>query len=1266
MFKARSQNPPPEYTFQTNWQQRISGGGVVWYHDFENDAEVDNFLNMAQNAPFNSFCTFGVHDRILHAHRTAGNAASLDRALAPTEVPIPFDQGLRGHGCLQLVSLGATLAADVTTDPAMSSQVVASGTFTLTDTSGPQYTFGTLVCPTLTAPFLIDSNTVNDKVLIRISGSGSWDRVFSVTSITTLGGGLSQYNITQGSGQPNFISGTATNFTVEGYHMGQDTCPTSDFVIDTLNAPYFPDPDNNPAKFYCLAIQTGEAVADSANGDVAPNTVWYPVYPGQVPGSKGIKEFVTVIKKTGNTLTVRRGGPFSETASFGNRGFPTKFLAGSPIGNDCDGGWSRWMSAVASPANGKPVGNDDPGNPKRPLPVVDVDKNQGYYGHSFYHTMYPTFDGHANPWDGDDIYLQFRFYLHPNRLDQAMPGGKLWFLDSMNGLTAHQCIGDGVNTFDGKAYIGTFGNKGSEQYTDPQGDGPSLGPFLQPDEDNVAGSEKPLYKASSPTGGYRWPVGEWVTVNIHLKPGYVRDGRVPNQNHQYDLDNELVVDTTYFTPTNDGTFIEFDTTMPRPFRFHPVSRGTLNYFKNWIASWPATILGVAGGPYVYSSYSHMVEESQEVTRAGGPRLHWKMKKRGTAYAMPPVGVVPANGDRMYTQIDRTETAFNDMPVGTPALKQDVYELQVIKADGTKWQIFRKRDYLLQYGSEGEMRFGNDPPGWNRFQPTGYANINDNLTPFPKTTWYRFGQVIFSKQPIPDPVDDEAPVQSTAPQWFNEMPGSTWFPLAKGTNDGTWQGGTRLDQSVPNVDAEYVDLCQNNNGATVAPDYKEFIIALNGGHAGNPANDAYGLKFNQAVPGWYQIVERTPVQYTNIAVNNATPGSLNPVTSYPADEFVDRICDGNQIKLAQPYYVPGTWADGPQVSYTVDINNLVLPGTFDHTTIQRRPRSLHTNNHTHYHNGKVWWPIMDAYNEGTGPTSGHKLSLDFQGIKNNPSLKTWVYGQLAPWQYHGPITEWPSGSSFTTNADFGTAALDRVTGRIWYRGQSTDKYWCMETVNNPGSHLYFTGGLAPNDLTSNGSAIAHLTDVNDVPKTLWVMLESDSSGGGGFYIKIADVTGASAVVTPTWSRQIPLNSANFEWAYGIKNYRNPPDPAFPGYAMGYGMVWHAPSQCFLVYNCDQMPHSVANVRGSAAVRKLSPPLVNGKYDSSGSWSWSEVTLATPEGAPEVLIPSKAVAGGGASSHSRFNLIPDFDGLGNALLIHQSVYNAPTWVAKIGVI
>ena len=1244
-----------------NWEQRIRTPGVVWYHDFEQDAEVYNWINMSQNAPWNSFCTLGVHDRVLHAHRVGPDVEYRPGEVLP---PLSTDYGLRGRGVLQLVNLGATLAAPIADEYYTHMQTVPGVTFTANTGTASNALDGWITCSEqLTAPYIVAGNAgVNGNVIFKIENAGAASDFYVFTSVTNMGDGTWRYGVQRSKPtSKGFDIGTFSNVVIKSVNLG-DPNETLDITLDAANAQYFPNPNFDPAKTYTIAIQSGQPTG--TGGNYPAGTIHYPSDPAYQNGPKGIKEMVEVLARNGNILTVRRGGRFAEKSDFGNYGFPVRFPAGTTLGNDADGGWARQFSRVASPRNGRL--EDDPGDNDR-VPLRDPDgalgSYHGYYGHAFYHTneLFNNFKGLGNVWDGDEFWIQFQYWLSPNRYDFGMPGAKAWFVDSMHGLTSHQCVGEVGSAFEGLPNIGNFGNKGAEQYTHPQGGRTDA--YLQPDVDNPNLSEYPDFVVgNASSGGRQWPLGEWVTVKLHLRPGFAADNQVPVRGDQLDPQDSLRVDTTYFTPVNSGTTITYETTVPQPWKFGPQNRSENNYFVGWKAVWPNSILGDPP-PQVQAlrGTTTQVTATELIDHGGGvTRLRWTVGQSGNT-ALP--AGVPANNDLMQANFWNPDISLNGLSMD---FKRDVFELFVKRASEPEWVIFRKRNYYLEYGSEGEKGFDNDPPAWNRFQPTGYANINDNLAPGPQTAVMRWGQVIFSRQDIPWP--DATDVTPGTPTWFTGMDADTWYPIATqgaplpptGTLEA-WQQGTSLYASVPNITAAYDDLCQNNNGGVIIPEYKEFALVANGGHSGNFANDGYSLDLSAEIPYWYQLVESTPEEYTDVRVSTgSTPGLIHSLAPYPADGSEDTIVDANGVVLAQPYFVPPTWADGPEVPYIADANYRVNPEQTNYTNIRRRPRSLHNNAIPNYNNGKIWWPFMNAPNV-SGRSHGHKLSLDFAGCKTDYQLTRWSYGNLGPWQYHGPISEY-TGTAFTTAADFGAGAIDRVSGIVWYHAGAGNMYWGMETTTDngltPGEHTYYTTTLVNNNaLKSGGTAICRLPKSGGGEHILWVMQETSANDPGSLYIRVYDLS-----ETPhTYSRVLPLNAENYEWAWGIKYAQTTLRPNFTGYAMGWGMVWHEPSQCFLAYNCDHIPPEHRN-----RVRKLIPPMSGGVYNPGGDWTWSEAILSDVNGMPEQLLPGKLQAGGGASSYTRFNLIPNFDGQGNALLLHQSAYNTPTWVAKIGAI
>jgi hypothetical protein len=339
---------------------------------------------------------------------------------------------------------------------------------------------------------------------------------------------------------------------------------------------------------------------------------------------------------------------------------------------------------------------------------------------------------------------------------------------------------------------------------------------------------------------------------------------------------------------------------------------------------------------------------------------------------------------------------------------------------------------------------------------------------------------------------------------------------------------------------------------------------------------------------------------------------------------------------------------------------------------RRPKTAHTCSHYYYANGKVWFAFHNAWNAGTGPSSAAKLYLDRAGLKSGTVKKEWVQGKLGPWGYAGPIHEIPMGAEVSSSMAFGTGAIDRKTGLIWYIGAGTRSFWAMNTVD--GSHTFYKEAKPIVTRNPSGiSAIGHVSVAGGGTRTLWVHLISAFGGSGKWTgtndVLVADITGAAPASPPAWSLK-PTNGGEFEWAY----HRAKEDPTWPKSAGGHsqpcsawGLVWHAPSRAFLAYNPDQIQKQGLTTRDAqsrSVIRKLAVPMVDGVYDPAGRWIWSEVDLGPL--APDTVNPGAANTGGGGGSYTRFNILPNFDGQGNALLIHFSMYDKPVYLAKIGVL
>jgi len=483
---------------------------------------------------------------------------------------------------------------------------------------------------------------------------------------------------------------------------------------------------------------------------------------------------------------------------------------------------------------------------------------------------------------------------------------------------------------------------------------------------------------------------------------------------------------------------------------------------------------------------------------------------------------------------------------------------------------------------------------------------------------------------------------SGPAWFNRIDPLKWTSIAGGPGmSESWQSGDRLAEAVPpgpyfgNWGPRY--LTAGWNGACVDPENREMIIALNGGHAAWQYNDAYALDLGSDVPSWRRIVDATPevdptdgTRYYD-AWNNDT---LSP----GPDRYLDPVVDQDGMAYARPLLVPGWLGDGPQPQIRYSDRSPDL------SRVLRRPRTVHTCSHYHYSNGRVWYPILNAWNQGSGRTSLVKLALDLDLLRKSPVLKSWRYGSPGPWRYIGAITEQTGGDTDTFG--FGVAALDSSTGRIWYTGQRTSSYWSMETLGTAaGKHTYYDDAPRDKPLSSSAGAIAYgLPQADGSTTSLFVLMEV-----GTFRLWVLDTSKAGSGTA--WSVVTPVNASRFEWAAGLKAV----EPSHSGHPAAYGMVYHASSRCFLAYNCDQLP-------SRSVVRKLSVPLrADGTYDSKGNWVWSEIVLGGEP--PAVNNPSARNIGGGGGSYTRFNIFPDFAGTGEALLVHLSHFNQPTSVCKL---
>jgi hypothetical protein len=505
-----------------------------------------------------------------------------------------------------------------------------------------------------------------------------------------------------------------------------------------------------------------------------------------------------------------------------------------------------------------------------------------------------------------------------------------------------------------------------------------------------------------------------------------------------------------------------------------------------------------------------------------------------------------------------------------------------------------------------------------------------------------------------------------PQWFTDLAPLTWLPIATGNSADGARGGSLLSQVTYQnnhvwptgfvgkgrmiVGGDARNYCQNSNGAAVDPVNAEMFLVSNGGHGGYMGNETMRLRLRTATPSWERFVESTPPDYLPPA--GTDPGGTN-VAAFWAEES---------------YLYPGlawhSYLDGP--AYTTPVTT---------GPVTRRPASAHTSCLPTYSEGKVWFPILNSTNLNGGRTSPAKYALNVQSVRDNPALKNWTYGDIAPWEFHGMRL----GGTEDTQAYmmFSGSALDSATGRIWtpYSAESSAPrtVLMMETRGaNAGRHQVFTNPTSFRIGSGNCPRIITVTDVNGVQKKLLVTMSTKRWDTDVRRFVITVDISALETRTITYSGAINQQCVNeyvvqeptpLLWQSPERASFDPSGTLGPG--AGWGLVYHDASKAFLAFNCDQSVGLVNGVRTrQGALRKLALPLnAQGRYDPVNfQWKWTEVPIDTGPGGvnvPTTCSPGGFITGG---SWSRFNVVPQFDGT-NDLLISLNSYNTATSVMKL---
>ena len=454
-----------------------------------------------------------------------------------------------------------------------------------------------------------------------------------------------------------------------------------------------------------------------------------------------MKEVVLVTGKQENTLLVERGRKFPEPLKFENLGKATQWAAGAAVGADSDGGWARPLSALVAGDNG--LAKDDPaaeGRSKRrefrkgrSLSESIYNFRTGYYGHSDYHSFYRDWNGESGVWDGDEFFLQFRVKIDPRRLDPRNEGGgKLWFLHMMGKGGAQQLVMHSPDSERRRFSIFTNYGSGPNARLTGQGAGAEDGgyssfmPNSQWERSCVVGNTSSCWD---------WPTDEWVTLLLHVKPGHDNDFMYPLPSDVNKNQNLITVDTAAFKPVNDGTTIEFETNavpIRDSFRFAGAKNNQADdYFLGWRLRFMAS-------DSLSTSFVFKVVDYRTVNG----RARWRVEPMRKLDSLPAGS--PTAGDRVRVEWSGQSSAkYADTTVEMWAKRP---------GDRDYVRLFSRTDLPWIFGDLSSGVYDLHPPGFNCFQPTGYQNVQDGQPPPRQTYWYRFDQIILSRQFIPAPID----------------------------------------------------------------------------------------------------------------------------------------------------------------------------------------------------------------------------------------------------------------------------------------------------------------------------------------------------------------------------------------------------------------------------------------------------------------------------------------------------------------------------------
>jgi hypothetical protein len=686
-----------------NWEQRISEAGVVWYQPLDNVREITAFINPGARGPLGVDVIPGISSPSVTPH-------------------IMLD----GEPCLEISQIGGRLAAPMTA-PNLTVHSFPAATLTVTGART-----ATISLPLTASSLAIES----DLSLFKLTSGVNSGLFLSASSDPVVGTEI-VFNVFTSDRTP-FV-GNQTGLTFQ-YSKSRDAAnPYEEIVInefvDEVGEESWASPTGwvpggpIPQDAYCFVVHM-----DTSVGGLASK------YKEKLTCVKKVYDPVTKL----STLTVQRNSVGTGTLGriekdIINQFFPCEFPSGTVVGVDTPGGFARPLAALPALENG--LDSPDPaarGSVRTrsfaPGGIRTRNFRTGYYGHEDYHNRYPVgspflpnsiASNGEMPFDGNEFWLAWSMKFSPLMATRS-GSTKLFFIDQHQNADKSQIVGSSITA--AERSFRAFHNYGSAPNS-----------FLTAKNDNNADSYNPNSQwANTCTQGNRdvlgncwWPpLGEWFDMLAHFRAGHDNCMEYNDSNiyvYTAAINGNQMTITTGLINLAPGMIVNggYPVSAQNPLALNPRTTG---YFDNWRLAFKGATAG--GGILAGKDFNHVVDLGAGVTT-------FVVEKLKPTDSWPPA--LPAVGDAFkLSWIDKeTSARYYDSQI-------EFYKKETADVD---WVPVMRLPHPITFnGGTSDSSAGN-PPGWNSFQPTGYANINDNSPPGPRSIYTRFRKIIFSKHPI---------------------------------------------------------------------------------------------------------------------------------------------------------------------------------------------------------------------------------------------------------------------------------------------------------------------------------------------------------------------------------------------------------------------------------------------------------------------------------------------------------------------------------------